>query len=351
MPIRVVRRKDTGALTISGTVKLPNGSRVRVRARAGSDNSQLAEEEARALEARILRDAYHGERRGARSFSEAVVSYVESKPRSPDTTELLNRLLRALGDMPLSAIDQTAVVKARRAMLAPGAKPATFARHVIIPLRAVMMHAHRLKWCDAPTFEVPRQASGRTSYLFPAEADRLIAAAAPHLRPLLILLLATGARLGEALDLDWRDTDLRGARVIFWRTKSGKRRDAALPPVAVAALANLPYRAGPVILTHHGEPYGPRESGGGSRIKTAWNAALRRAGLDPALTPHDLRHSWASWHYAAHRDLLKLMAEGGWASVAMVTRYAHLLPAGHEAEIQRWWHGCDTAKKQGSACA
>jgi integrase len=33
---------------------------------------------------------------------------------------------------------------------------------------------------------------------------------------------------------------------------------------------------------------------------------IRRAGLDPKLTPHDLRHTRASWHYAPNRDLLAL---------------------------------------------
>jgi integrase len=31
----------------------------------------------------------------------------------------------------------------------------------------------------------------------------------------------------------------------------------------------------------------------------------------PELTPHDLRHTWASWHYALNRDLLLLKVEGG----------------------------------------
>lgn len=351
MPLKIVRRTDTGSLTISGTVKLPDGSRVRVRARAGSNDRDLAEEEARALEARILRDAYHGQRRGARSFSEAVVSYVESAPRSTATKALLHRLLRALGDIPLSAIDQSAVVRARRAMLGTYAKPATFTRNVIVPLRAVMMHAHRIGWCDAPLFEIPRQPAGRTRYLLPSEAGRLVDAAAPHIKVLLTFLLCTGARMSEALELEWRDVDLTGRRAIFWQTKGGNRRIAAMPGRAIHALANRSARNGRVFLTGSGAPYSDRARQGGGQIKTAWKATLRRADLDPGLTPHDLRHTWASWHYAVHRDPLLLKAEGGWSSVALVERYAHLMPAGHEDEIRRWWHGCDTTESCGKVCA
>ena len=77
MPLTVTRRKDRpGALTITGRITLPDGSRVRVRARAQSDRLKLAQEEAAALETKILRDAWHGERRGTRSFAETVTSYL-----------------------------------------------------------------------------------------------------------------------------------------------------------------------------------------------------------------------------------------------------------------------------------
>ena len=41
-------------------------------------------------------------------------------------------------------------------------------------------------------------------------------------------------------------------------------------------------------------------------------------------SPHDCRHTWATWHYAANRDLLSLMKLGGWKSEKMVLRYAHV---------------------------
>jgi hypothetical protein len=40
--------------------------------------------------------------------------------------------------------------------------------------------------------------------------------------------------MAEALELEWRDVDLTGARAIFWRTKTGARRVAALLPAAIA---------------------------------------------------------------------------------------------------------------------
>jgi integrase len=360
MPLNIVRRKDTsGALTIVGTVKLPDGSRQRVRARAQSDRLEIAREEAAALEAKILRDAWFGKRRGSRGFAEAVESYLKHEPRHPEQLRRLGRIVRALGDVPLSAVDQAAIDRVRDKVHRPNPSPATVRAGTITPIRAVLNHAYRRGWCDKPQFDIPRVAEGRTLYLLPEEAQRLVAAAAPHLKPLIVFALGTGARLGEALKLHWRDVDLQGARAIFWQTKNGRRRVAQLPPAVIAALGRLPDRDGAVFrwdtkpgsdgMVKRSQAY--RTSGGGSPIKTGWNAALQRAGLDSALTPHTMRHSWASWFYAVNRDLLMLKVEGGWSTIAQVERYAHLMPKGHDAAICAFWglappatgHARDTA--------
>ena len=49
-----------------------------------------------------------------------------------------------------------------------------------------------------------------------------------------------------------------------------------------------------------------------------------------------LRSTGIGRHYALYKDLLALKQEGGWSSVALVERYAHLMPAGHEAAIHRF---------------
>jgi integrase len=168
-----------------------------------------------------------------------------------------------------------------------------------------------------------------------ASRSRLIAAATGHLKPLLIFLLGTGARVSEALLLDWQDVDLAGGRAIFWQTKSGKRRVAELPPRVIAALAELPHREGRVFRHQRGD-YTVGEHRAGGEFRSAWLTAIRRAGLDPKFTPHVCRHTWATWHYALNKDLLGLKAEGGWGSVSMVERYAKLMPAGYEGEIRRF---------------
>ena len=95
----------------------------RIRKRAESNDYRLATEEAATLEAELLRAEWHGERRGARSFAEAVNSYLTSSPRSDNTRDLLNRLLLALGDIKLGQINQQTLNRAARVMLAPKCPP------------------------------------------------------------------------------------------------------------------------------------------------------------------------------------------------------------------------------------
>ena len=63
---------------------------------------------------------------------------------------------------------------------------------------------------------------------------------------------------------------------------------------------------------------------------------LKRAGIRD-FTPHDCRHTWASWHSRANRDLTALMELGGWKSVSMVMRYAHVNTSHLAASIGEIW--------------
>ena len=54
---------------------------------------------------------------------------------------------------------------------------------------------------------------------------------------------------------------------------------------------------------------------------------MSRSGERPEIdhfSPNDCRRTWATWHYAANRDIIALMKLGGWKSEKMVLRYAHV---------------------------
>jgi integrase len=344
MPLRIVRRKNRGgALTISGSLKLSDGSSIRIERRASTDNVKLAEEQAAVLEAQILRTSWHGAPKGDRLLITAIKSFGEATPRSDGVKRRLHRILLWMvdaneTDIRLRGVNQDFVNRLAFGMLRPNPSPATVQREVITPISTVVRHAAGQGWCDPIRLTTPtRSPERRTNYLTPEEAERLLEAAAPHLKPLLLFLIGTGARLSEALELEWRDVDLEGARVILWRTKSGKRRNVVLPPRVVAALSDLPRPVENVFLTHNGLPYSDAERRHGGQIKTGFKNALRRAGLPRTLRVHDLRHTWASWHYVLNTDPLRLMVDGGWTSLRMVERYAHLMKVGFEDAIRAFY--------------
>jgi len=255
--LTVVRRKNRGdVLTISGIVTLPDGTRKRIQRRASTDDWHLANEEASVLATRYLKEAWHGPVKGSRRLGEAIVSYLEAKDRSEGTKQRLRRIVGALRadesyDPPLSQVDQDLVTRLRDQMLRHNPAPATVLREIIVPLRAVVEHAaKKRRWCDPVSFTVPEIVEGRTAFLLPDQAERLIEHSADHLKPLVTFLIATGCRLSEAFSLDWaEDVRLEDGIAIVWAdaTKSGTRRNVNLPPRAVSALRGLEHRTGPVF--------------------------------------------------------------------------------------------------------
>jgi len=229
-------------------------------------------------------------------------------------------LINHFGEMPCSAIDQAAVLRAALTLY-PEAAPSTRNRQAFTPLSAVLRSAG-----ITLSLRRPKQLKGIIRWLTDDEAIRLIEACSDHLRPLVIFMLFTGARAGEALWLDWHNVDLARAHVVFPKTKNGNPRGVPLHPAVIAALANLHHRSGAVFRRPDGKPYEPPRGDGdtsaGSRIGTAFSGALKRAGIEKCRV-HDLRHTFATWHYREHRDLIALQRLGGWKTLSMVTRYAH----------------------------
>src|SRR6516165_7350850 len=120
MPIRIYRRKNSPYWQIDVTV---DGQRVRASAQTGDRG--LAREKAATIEAELFRSAWHGERRGTRSFAQAVISYLKAAPRSANQQARIRRLLAAIGDVQLRKIDQQLAIDLKERMLQANAAPGT----------------------------------------------------------------------------------------------------------------------------------------------------------------------------------------------------------------------------------
>ena len=345
MPLKLYQRPNSPNWYIRGTVK-----GVYVHETCETDVRAVAEEIRAKREWEILQSVVHGIKAGG-TFEAAAVIYLENGGEA----RFLQPLIDHFGITPLDKIDQTVADDAAKRIY-PGLAPATLDRQFYTPLSAVINKAHQhgpKGFCSPVKFKRPKKPKGRVRWITHAEAHKLIEACAPHLRPLVAFLFYTGARCGEALWLDWRNVDLQRGDVQFLDTKNGRDRGVPLHPDIVAILANLPHREGEVFrkpghkITKWlpsgsnsgelietveytlGEPYAPldpddeRDVSAGSRIKKGFKAACDRAGITD-FHPHDCRHTWATWHYRQNRDLNRLKELGGWSSLEMVLRYAHL---------------------------
>ena len=306
----------------------------------GVTDKKIAEEIRIKRENEILTEKVWGKAK-TYTFAHAVKDYLEHAGGSDDGDTGRNRflapILKHFGTTLLRDIDQHAIDLAA-VKLYPKAGPATRSRQVFTPTVAVLNHAARKKWCERPIIARPKQPKGVIRWLKPDEAERLIAECPRHLKPLVIFLLYTGARAGEAVWLDWSNVDLGKAQVTFPRTKNGEPRSVPLHPRILAELAAVKEkdRTGNVFRTPSGEPYAglknASDTSAGSRIHTAFSAACKRAKIEDCHV-HTLRHSWASWMMQSGGTLAELRELGGWKTASMVFRYAHVNVAHHANAI------------------
>lgn len=352
MPLKLRQRHGGRIWYIVGTLR-----RVTVDESTGLADRAKAEEVRSQREWQIIQESIHG-RKATATFLEAAVSYLEHGGRDKTGGErtYIKPLLDHFGTTPLTKIDQVAIDKAAK-KLCPDVSSSTLNRQVFTPISAVLRHAAKRGMCELLLLDRPRPQEGRVRWLTLVEATRLAASCAEHLRPLVIFLLYTGARMSEALYLDWHEVNLDQKTVVFinnttQRTKNQQNRCVPLPPSAVAALANLGHREGAVFRRPDGKPYERKKKKGGGQIKTAFMGACRRARLTD-FHPHDCRHTWATWHYAKYKDLQKLKDQGGWKTLSMVMRYAHSNgdPAALDALIQGISRETATIKTKNNAAS
>jgi len=185
----------------------------------------------------------------------------------------------------------------------------------------------------AAHLDLPRPARLLPETLTVDETERLLEAASDiRARALLELLYAAGLRISEAINLDLEDLSRDGAfvRVI------GKGDKERLVPVGEVALDWLAAwiddpRAALVALHHvapvRGGPLFLGDRGGRLARQQAWTAVKRAAdgaGLTDRISPHTLRHSFATHLLEGGADLRVVQELLGHASISTTQLYTHL---------------------------
>ena len=144
-------------------------------------------------------------------------------------------------------------------------------------------------------------------------------------RALLEVLYGTGARISEAIGLDVDDLDLDSASVLL-RGKGSKERLVPVGRMAVAAVEAYLVRGRPVLVAAgKGSPALFLNARGGRLTRqSAWTvlaAAVERAGVTADVSPHTLRHSFATHLLDGGADVRVVQELLGHASVTTTQIY------------------------------
>jgi integrase len=293
----------------------------RVDQSSGTHRRQVAAGILEDIARQIERKEWKAVPREGMSFAAAADSYI----KTGGSPRYVAALAKHFGETPWREIDQTAIDRAALT-LRPSASPATRNRCVYTPIAAI------LRFMD-PAIHIrrPPGAKGkqRTDYLNPPDAMAIIEAAERidvEFGSLLQFLLYTGARLGEALALDWSDVHDRTAYV---RTsKNDDPRTVRLRDDLVSILDAHRKPSGPVFPFIYG-----------THLKVLLKRATCLAsGVTPAangqspphrlrwVTFHHFRHAWATWmRQYGGLDVHGLVATGNWRDPKSAARYAHVV--------------------------
>lgn len=188
---------------------------------------------------------------------------------------------------------------------------------------ALIVAIHNHSRVKPPDVDRKPNPAGRTRFLSAEEWTRLKKAleqTSPLLAQAAEFTLNVGLRENNVLELEWSQVDLNRRVAWLWADQVKTNTPIGVP-LNDAAMTILRARKGIHKRWVFGNPDAPLYKAS----NRAWYEALRLAKLE-GFRWHDLRHTWASWHVMNGTRLEELQKLGGWKTLQMVMRYAHLAP-------------------------
>ncbi len=162
------------------------------------------------------------------------------------------------------------------------------------------------------------------------------------------LMYASGCRIAELSGLDVADVSLTGGEVRLLG-KGSKQRNVPIYPRAVSAVRDYLARGRPVLAARARAGAAPDDRDDadallltvhGRRMTTddlrkRFDALARRAGLPAGVTPHTMRHTFATDLLDGGADLRSVQEMLGHASLSTTQIYTHLTPERLRSAIEQ----------------
>jgi integrase/recombinase XerD len=216
-----------------------------------------------------------------------------------------------------------------------GSSPATIHRKSAC-LRSFYRHLRRDGLLDTDptaTLSTPRRSRKLPQVLTRGEIEKLLAQprgtepASLRDRALLELMYACGLRASEAIGLELLDVDVEEG-VLRARGKGSKERIVPIGQAALRALRIYLERGRPGLVKGIAEPHLFVNFRGGKLTRQGLYKIVRRhaqtAGLADRMSPHTLRHTFATHLLAGGCDLRSVQEMLGHADVSTTQLYTHL---------------------------
>ena len=300
-------------------ISAPNGERI--RRTTGTGDKALAQEFHDRVRSELWRIEKLSEK-PRRVWDEAVVRWLKEQAHKATAKEDVTKLRWLdpfLGGMELTTVTRAVIDRITEAKLAQGHQNATVNRTLELVRAILRKCVNEWEWLDrAPNVRMLKEPTRRIRFLTREEAQRLLQELPEHLADMAAFSLATGLRASNVTGLEWSQVDL-DRRVAWVHADQAKARKPIAVPLNAEAVALVRKQLGKHstrVFSYQGGPI--------IQVSTkAWYAALKRAGISD-FRWHDLRHTWASWHVQNGTPLFALQEMGGWESMEMVRRYAHM---------------------------
>jgi integrase len=267
-----------------------------------------------------------------RTWAEAVLKFLEEtthkRSQSKDKGILL-WLDPFLGDRTIDEIDRALIDRIKLARTKVGSQ--STANRYLAVIRSILRKARdEWEWVEhIPKVSLFKEPEGRTRSLSYEEFARLHSQLPDHLADMALFTVATGLRQANVAKLEWVEVNLeqRHAWIPAHKYKNGSPHSVPLNEIAMSVLQKQLGKHPTHAFTFRGKPV--------ANVSTkAWWAALERAGIEN-FRWHDLRHTFATWHRQAGTPTHELQRLGGWKTLSMVERYAHIAPEGLQLAASR----------------
>ena len=320
-----IRKNKYGVWQIDFTT--PSGQRI--RSSSGTTDKRLAQE----LHDKLKAESYKVERlnkQPERTVEEALIRFLEDAEHQKDLETKIHHAQYwrdRIGHKNLSSLTSDDIYNNLPTHKRTGERlsPSTQNRYRTSIMRALNL-AKQAGWVDAsPYLAKNDEPKKRVRWITQEEADRLLDNLnLEWMREICSFALITGARMTEILSMTWDKIDFPRSIAIVTGdvAKSGRARALPLPRNAINFLRQKEAKRISQYVFHRGK---------GKMIsdidREDFKRALQRAGISD-FRFHDLRHTWASWHVQSGTPLMVLKELGGWETIEMVQKYAHL-NAGH----------------------